>query len=161
MTQRCQGFSFLETTLILSVAALVTLAGLASYRAQQTRSDKETLRRHVEILLVATNAYYQAHCHDSVIASVSLPQLKTESFLDVIPVNPLSGQYTVSVIRVPIPSVRVQASVNLPNADQQLAAFGANSFTNNRLTWVRPIKTSSTSGQQTRTHRSMYEGDCV
>lgn len=161
MTQRCQGFSFLETTLILSVAALVTLAGMASYRAQKTRSDKETLRRHVEILLVATNSYYQSHCKDSVIASVSLSQLKTEAFIDTIPTHPLGGQYTVSVIRSPMPSVRVQATVNLPNASQQLAAFGANSFSNNRLTWVRPIKTSSDGGQQTRTHRSMYEGDCV
>ena len=147
--------------MILSVAALVTLAGVASYRAQQTRSNKETLRQQVEILLLATNSYYQSHCHDSVIASVSLSQLKTENFLDAIPTHPLGGQYYVAVIRAPMPSVQVQASVNLPNASQQLAAFGANSFSNNRLTWVRSIKTSSDGGQQTRTHRSMYEGDCV
>ena len=161
MRRAHQGFTFLETSLILSVAALVTLAGVASYRAEQTRSHKETLRQHVEILLVATNAYYQAHCQDTVILSVSLSRLKSEKHLDAIPVHPLDGQYYVAVIRSPMPSVRVQASVNLPNAAQQLAAFGANSYTNNRLTWVRPIKTSSEGGQQTRTHRSMYEGDCV
>ena len=147
--------------MFVAVGAFVTLAGVASYSAHKTRTDKATLREHVEILLEAVNSYYQSHCHDSNIPAVTLARLRSEAFLDNIPVNPLGGQYYVHVIRSPMPSVRVQASVNLPNADQQLAYFGANSFTNNRLTWIRPIKTSSDSGQQTRSHRAMYEGDCV
>ncbi len=162
MKHYARGFSSLEITLFLFLATLITLAALSGAEVYKRRGDKQQVMRHVDILLAAGLSYYQSHCNDAVIADPTLTVLKAENFIDTIPLNPLGEQYTVSVLRSPMPLVEVQASINLLDVDQQIAFFGANSFNGGRLSWLRSLRTSSSNvNQHSRTHRSMYEGECV
>ena len=135
--RKSQGFSILELTLALVVAALLILAGSSQYRRAQVHNNVVALQSSVDLLLNSLSNYYYGNCRTlsrSAPTTIDIekdlvPNYLPNTELITNPLNPAAGLNSFSLYLEFVPSrknwlMTVQVFMPVTMPEKMLNSYG-------------------------------------